>query len=107
MARAIASKKHIGKAVVANPAGRKWAFDFHLMRLRFDQAEAIPEVIRHLLMTPGGRSLFMKAARRSAVQFNINTKEMSALLIPVAQSSWQNLSPCLVLQRRGQLTGCS
>ena len=89
MARAIASQDHLGKAVIASPAGRKWAFDSHLMRLRFDQSKAQPEVIRHLLMTPGGRSLFLKAARRSAVQFNINTKEMSALRVPVPPISLQ------------------
>jgi type I restriction enzyme S subunit len=83
MARAIASQEHLGKSVVVTPSGRKWAFDSHLMRLRFDQSKAHPEIIRHTLMTPGGRSLFLKAARRSAVQFNINTKEISALRVPV------------------------
>jgi type I restriction enzyme S subunit len=83
MARAIASQDHLGKAIVANPMGAKWAFDSHLMRLRFDVGKVLPQVVRHLLMTPGGRSLFLKAARRSAVQFNINTKEMSALRVPV------------------------
>jgi type I restriction enzyme S subunit len=83
MARAIASQDHLGKAVIVHPGEKKWAFDSHLMRLRFNQSKALPEVIRHLLMTPGGRSLFLKAARRTAVQFNINTKEMSALRIPL------------------------
>ena len=83
MARAIASQDHLGKAVIVHPGEQKWAFDSHLMRLRFNQSKALPEVIRHLLMTPGGRSLFLKAARRTAVQFNINTKEMAALNVPL------------------------
>ena len=53
------------------------------MRLRFNLAKAEPEFIRRLLMTAGGRQLFLKASRRSAVQYNINTKEISALRIPV------------------------
>jgi type I restriction enzyme S subunit len=83
MARAIASQEHLGKAVVAHPNGHKWAFDSHLMRLRFDKTKVEPEVIRHLLMTPGGRSIFLQSSRRSAVQYNINTKEMSALRVPI------------------------
>ncbi len=83
LARAIASEEHLGKCVVANPSGERWAFDSHLMRLRFDLQQTEPEFIRHLLMTPGGRRLFLGASRKSTVQFNINTKEVSALRIPV------------------------
>jgi type I restriction enzyme, S subunit len=91
MARAIASQEHLGKSVVANPNGRKWAFDSHLMRLRFAQSKVLPEFVRHLLMTRGGRSLFLKVTRRTAVQYNINTKEISRLRIPL---------PPLQLQRK-------
>jgi type I restriction enzyme S subunit len=83
LARAIASQDHLGKCVIAHPNGERWAFDSHLMRLRFDLSRIAPEFIRHLLMTPGGRSLFLRASRKSTVQFNINTKEISALAIPV------------------------
>ncbi|MEN9678849.1 MAG: Type restriction enzyme EcoKI specificity protein [Verrucomicrobiota bacterium] len=83
LARAIASQDHLGKCVIAHPNGEQWAFDSDLMRLRFDQKRAEPEFIRHLFMTPGGRLLFLKASRKSTVQFIINTKEISALQIPV------------------------
>ena len=36
LARAIASQDHLGKCVIAHPRGENWAFDSHLMRLRFD-----------------------------------------------------------------------
>jgi type I restriction enzyme S subunit len=83
IARAIASREHLGKAVVVHPVGREWAFDSHLMRLRFDRQRAEPEFVHELLRTNGGRQIFLRATRRSAVQFNINTKEISALQIPV------------------------
>ena len=89
LARAIASEEHLGKCVVANPRDEHWAFDSHLMRLRFDRQQAEPEFIRHLFMTPGGRRLFLSASRKSTVQFNINTKEISALRIPVPPFSLQ------------------
>ena len=38
MARAIASVDHLGKCIVAHPAGQKWAFDSHLMRLRLEES---------------------------------------------------------------------
>lgn len=83
LARAIASEEHLGKCVVAHPGAERWAFDSHLMRLRFDGKQAEPDFIRHLLMTPGGRSRFLRASRKSTIQFNINTKEISGLRIPV------------------------
>jgi type I restriction enzyme S subunit len=89
LARAIASQDHLGKCVIAHPQGERWAFDSHLMRLRFDLKQTEPEYIRHLFMTPGGRSMFLRASRKSTVQFNINTKEMSALQIPVPPISLQ------------------
>lgn len=83
MARAIASQEHLGKCVVAQPGDELWAFDSHLMRLRFRADRAVPEFIRQLLRTPGGRNIFLKASRKSSVQYNINTKEISALEVPV------------------------
>lgn len=41
-------------------------------------------------MTTGGRLLFLKASRKSTVQYNINTKEISALQIPVPPIELQN-----------------
>lgn len=83
MARAIASQEHLGKAIIARPGAEKWAFDSHLMRLRFDRSYLLPEYVQAFLRSEGGRRLFLKASRRSAVQFNINTREMSALHVPL------------------------
>lgn len=83
MARAIASQDHLGKCVVVYPGGQRWAFDSHLMRVRFNRRMIEPEFVRVLLQTPGGRRLFLEKTRRSAVQFNINTKEFMVICIPV------------------------
>jgi type I restriction enzyme S subunit len=93
MARAIASQEHLGKCVVAQPGDELWAFDSHLMRLRFRADRAVPEFIRQLLRTPGGRNIFLKASRKSSVQYNINTKEISALEVPVPPSPSNKPSP--------------
>lgn len=83
MARAIATQEHLGKCIVARPGSERWAFDSHLMRLRFRADRALPDFIRQMLRTPGGRSLFLKASRKSSVQYNINTKEMATLALPI------------------------
>ncbi|MFI6037491.1 restriction endonuclease subunit S [Streptomyces sp. NPDC051315] len=83
MARAIATQEHLGKAIVAEPGNEKWAFDSHILRLRFNPMKANPYYVQALLATPGGRSVFLGATRRSSVQYNINSKEISALEIPV------------------------
>jgi type I restriction enzyme, S subunit len=89
LARAIASQDHLGKCIIAHPGEETWAFDSHIMRIRFDNNFAEPEFIRHLFMTEGGRSLFLSASRKSTVQFNINTKEIAALKIPVPSITLQ------------------
>jgi len=83
LARAIGSIGHLGKCIVAYPGEEKWAFDSHLMRVRFKKELAHPEFIRSLLMIPSGRQLFLQNTRKSAVQFNINSKEFSAIAIPL------------------------
>jgi type I restriction enzyme, S subunit len=89
LARAIASEALLGKAVIAEPGMRRWAFDSHLMRLRFDLAKADPQFIRELLRSRGGRTRFMRVTRRSAVQFNVNTKEIAALEVPCPEIALQ------------------
>lgn len=83
LARAIATQEHLGKCIVARPGSALWAFDSHLMRLRFRADRALPDFIRLMLRTPGGRNLFLKASRKSSVQYNINTKEIAALELPI------------------------
>lgn len=83
LARAIASEEHLGKCVVVRPAGRKWAFDSHLMRIRLNKDMIDPVYVRELFRTPGGRRIFLRSTRKTTVQYNINTKELRALRIPL------------------------
>jgi type I restriction enzyme, S subunit len=90
LARAIGSLDHLGKCIVVRTNGCKWAFDSHLMRLRFDQERVHPEYVRMFLTSSGGRFEFLKHARRSAVQFNINTKELARIQMPLPPVEEQN-----------------
>lgn len=83
LAPAIGSKEHLGKCIIARPGAERWAFDSHLMRIRLDQTRATPEFVQAFLASPGGRHEFLKHTRRSAVQFNVNTKEMAKVEIPL------------------------
>lgn len=82
LARAIGSLDHLGKAVVVQPDSL-WTFDSHLMRIRFDRDRLLPRVFTSFLDTAAGRAEFLKHTRRSAVQFNINGKEIRRLKFPL------------------------
>lgn len=97
LARAIGSADHLGKCFVAYPAKEKWAFDSHIMRIRFDLRKAVPEFIKATLESPGGRTLFLQNTRHSAVQFNINAGEFCSLRIPL---------PPISLQRNFRVRSC-
>jgi type I restriction enzyme S subunit len=83
LARAIGSKEHLGKCIVARPGLERWAFDSHLMRIRLDAERGTPEFVQAFLASPGGRHEFLRHTRRSAVQFNVNTKEMAQVELPL------------------------
>lgn len=88
LARAIGSLDHLGKAVVVEPSGQ-WAFDSHLMRVRLNQTQLLPEVLKTYLETSAGRREFLSHTRRSAVQFNINGKELRRLTLPLPPMAQQ------------------
>lgn len=91
LARAIGSEEHLGKLSICQPLAGTLVYDSHLMRLRTRPAKLLPSFLVVLLRSHGGRTLFMRQARRTAVQFNINCEQLSELRLPV---------PPLALQRR-------
>jgi type I restriction enzyme S subunit len=91
LARAIGSRNHLGKCIVAHPGTERWAFDSHLMRVRFNPKRVRPEFVQAFLNSPSGRREFLSRTRNSAVQFNINTGELGAIRLPL---------PPLELQQR-------
>jgi type I restriction enzyme S subunit len=89
IARAIASRDLLGKCFVAYPGNRKWAFDSHVMMCRFDNALVDPEYVSSFLKSPSGRREFLSHTRNSAIQFNINSKEFSAITLPLPPTALQ------------------
>jgi type I restriction enzyme S subunit len=85
LARAIGSEEHLGKCIIAYPGNEKWAFDSHLMRVRLDRQKCEPEWVKSLLESVGGRQLFLNNTRKSAVQFNINSKEFGNIVVPLPE----------------------
>ena len=83
LARAIGSESHLGKASILQQNNQCVVFDSHVMRLRFDHKVLLPVFFLQWLKTKGGRKLFMKKAGRTAVQFNVNGKQISSVDIPL------------------------
>lgn len=89
LARAIGSEDHLGKSSVLQPYSEPVAFDSHVMRLRFRDEFLDPYVFVQWLRTPGGRARFMNEAGRTAVQFNVNGKQIVKVQIPLPPRSEQ------------------
>lgn len=83
LARAIGSESHLGKASILQATNSVVVFDSHVMRLRFSEDKLLPEVFLTWLKTKGGRVRFMREAGRTAVQFNVNAKQISRVKIPL------------------------
>lgn len=83
LARAIGSQGQLGKASLIESLKEPLAFDSHVMRIRFDTKLVDPVFMYHWLRSSGGRRLFLKASGRTSVQFNINSKQISSIAIPL------------------------
>jgi len=91
VARAIASKEHLGKCAVAWPHREKWAYDSHVMRIRVEQSATHPTWLHSFLCSEGGRSLLLSRARATAIQHNINTKEVAATQVSLPPIALQTI----------------
>jgi type I restriction enzyme, S subunit len=78
LARAIGSEQHLGKCALAFPHNERWAYDSHIMRIRVDRSRVAPLWLHALMNTDGGKQRLLRRRRASAIQHNINTKEVSA-----------------------------
>ena len=83
LARAIGSEDHLGKASVLQAHSEPVAFDSHVMRLRFRDDALDPYVFVQWLRSAGGRARFLNEAGRTAVQFNVNGKQIVKVKIPL------------------------
>lgn len=89
IARAIGSESHLGKASIFIDRGQPVVYDSHVMRIRFNPTKIHPDFFYTFLQTSGGRSRFLKKAGQTAVQFNINSKQISDIDMPVPPISLQ------------------
>jgi len=83
IARAIGSRSHLGKASLFQGSQETVIFDSHVMRLRSDKKLVLSEFLFEWLGSNGGKHLLVKQGGQTAVQFNINAKQINELLIPL------------------------
>lgn len=83
LARAIGSESHLGKLSIMGKTTTPVVFDSHIMRVRPDRSQLLAFFLARWLKTDGGRARFMQQARRTSVQFNINSEQIEAIKIPV------------------------
>jgi type I restriction enzyme S subunit len=90
LARAIGSEAHLGKASIYIDSGFPVVYDSHVMRIRFKKEKIHPEFFYTFLQTQGGRKRFMRKAGQTSIQFNVNSKQISDIDIPVPPIELQN-----------------
>ncbi|WPC04712.1 restriction endonuclease subunit S [Pseudomonas benzenivorans] len=90
LARAIGSKKQLGKASFFSGYSEDVYIDSHVMRLRPNVKMCNPEWFYRFVSSDGGKSLLQKAGGETAVQFNINAKQAASILIPLPPIELQN-----------------
>jgi type I restriction enzyme, S subunit len=98
LARAIGSESHLGRLSIMGGSSIPVVFDSHLMRLRTDNSRLLTPFLANWLKTDGGRARFMQQARRTAVQFNINTEQLSSIDIPLPPLPLQQKFAQIVLK---------
>jgi len=106
LARAIGSFDHLGKASIFYSQKEDYVYDSHVMRLRFDQEVMKSEFFYHFMLTEGGRSIFLKNSARTSVQFNINSKQISSIELPVPPASLQEAYVEILHQINCRLESC-
>lgn len=83
LARAIGSADHLGKASIFQETSAPVVFDSHVMRLRFKNNVIHSTFFYEWLKSTGGKSLFMRRAGQTAVQFNVNSEQIGEIEIPL------------------------
>jgi len=101
LARAIGSEDHLGKASVLQDTTEAVVFDSHVMRLRFQPRRLLPYFFVQWLRSDGGRHLFMKQAGRTAVQFNVNARQIARVAMPLPPVDLQEAFVGLLQRVRG------
>ena len=90
IARAIGSKKQLGKASFFNGFREPVVIDSHVMRFRLNPEKCNPVWFYSLISSDRGKILLQRAGGATAVQFNINGKQASSLKIPLPKLDIQN-----------------
>ncbi|SJM92475.1 restriction endonuclease subunit S [Crenothrix polyspora] len=96
LARAIGSQSHLGKASLFTSYTSEIVFDSHVMRIRFHRNLVDPIFLYNWLKSDGGRRCFLNASGRTSVQFNINSKQISTIVIPLPPIELQNQFAAIV-----------
>jgi type I restriction enzyme S subunit len=73
----------VGKPALVSDKEHGFAFAGYLMRIRLDQARALPDYLCRVLESPGLREQIEMPARSTSGVHNINTSEVKALVVPL------------------------
>ena len=83
LARAIGSEKQLGKASFFDGFEEDIVIDSHVMRFRINSDLCLPIWFYYLITSPHGKFLIQNSGGQTSVQFNINSRQISSIKIPL------------------------
>ena len=83
------SPSHIGRNALFKDDGKEWIHQNHIIRVRINQSECLPEFASAYLNSEGGKAQMMEKAETTSGLYTLSTKKVMALEIPVPPLSVQ------------------
>ena len=81
----------------------KWIYASYLIRARLRLGKLHPVFLQYFLTTPRGRRALRERCKTSAGQFNINTKGLGSLSIPVPEIDKQHKFADKIINIRNEI----
>ncbi|HBX7608728.1 TPA: restriction endonuclease subunit S, partial [Klebsiella pneumoniae] len=80
----------VGKVAMVSEKDTGFLYAGYLIRIRLDLEMAVPEYVTYCLQSPQVRQVIENIARSTSGVNNINSKELSSLILPIPSLEEQN-----------------
>ena len=77
------SPSHIGRNALFEDDGQEWIHQNHIIRVRLNQAECLPEFASAYLNSEGGKAQMMEKAETTSGLYTLSTSKVMALELPI------------------------
>ncbi len=101
------SPSHIGRNALFEADGQEWIHQNHIIRVRIDQNECLPDFASAYLNSGGGKAQMLEKAETTSGLYTLSTSKVSALELPVPSLSLQERSISALKTHREEIAQLS